>query len=101
MLYLDDDLTLQDCCDMDDSSSVGSCDLIQDYKKQNRRTSSQQTANKKSLIGSSSAKNAHVLTSPGPKMSRFSSTESMNSLASDAEEVEWKMIAISKNSGKS
>lgn len=99
MLYLDDDLTLQDCCDMDDSSSVGSCDLIQDYKKQNRRTSSQTTTPYCKKTPTNPAKNAHILTSPGPKLSRFSSTESMNSLASDAEEVEWKMVAISKNSG--
>lgn len=33
MLYLEEDQTLQDCAEMDDHSSVGSCDIVQDYKK--------------------------------------------------------------------
>lgn len=33
LLYLEEDQTLQDCAEMDDRSSVGSCDIIQDYKK--------------------------------------------------------------------
>jgi len=36
MLYLDAETLLQDCNDLDDNSSVASCDLVQDYKKQNR-----------------------------------------------------------------
>uniref|UniRef100_A0A914RJM5 Uncharacterized protein n=1 Tax=Parascaris equorum TaxID=6256 RepID=A0A914RJM5_PAREQ len=33
LLYVEEDQTLQDCAEIDDHSSVGSCDIIQDYKK--------------------------------------------------------------------
>lgn len=39
MLYLDDDLSLHDCLDASDSSSVGSCELIKDYKRNSKKTS--------------------------------------------------------------
>lgn len=33
MLYMEEDKRLADCVEMDESSSVGSCEMIQDYKK--------------------------------------------------------------------
>lgn len=33
MLYTDTDARLQDCLEMDDHSSVGASDIIQDYKR--------------------------------------------------------------------
>lgn len=43
---------------------------------------------------------SQVAASPGPKIARFSSTDSMNSLASEHDEVEWKIISITRSSGK-
>lgn len=44
MLYLDEDLILQDCQGMDDNSAMGSSDKVQDYKKSSRRNVSQAAA---------------------------------------------------------
>lgn len=95
MLYLDDDMTLQDCRDMDNNSGVGSSDLIQDYKKSSRRSSVQMT----SIPKTRSRSNVPMLPSPGPKqMGRVSSTESVSSLTSEGEEVEWKVVAVQRTS---
>uniref|UniRef100_A0A915J9V8 BTB domain-containing protein n=1 Tax=Romanomermis culicivorax TaxID=13658 RepID=A0A915J9V8_ROMCU len=122
MLYLDSDSNLQDCNDLDDNSSVGSCDLVQDYKKQNRiypkksRSNGLNTSNSPFLntnggsvgcqsinaatgnsVSTNGNMNASSVTS-NAKLYRISSSESVNSFASDLEEFEWKLIAILKNS---
>lgn len=120
MLYVDSESFLHDCNDLDDNSSVGSCDLIQDYKKQNRLYAKKS----KVLIGGPIIGSAHVngtlagspsqsssiigvatqLLPNGPnsfyndRLYSSASTESVCSLVSDNEECEWKLIAMSKNS---
>ncbi|OUC45967.1 hypothetical protein D917_08101, partial [Trichinella nativa] len=44
VFYVDNDWTLRDCFEVDDSSSVGSCDLVQDYKHANGRFNSHKHA---------------------------------------------------------
>jgi influenza virus NS1A-binding protein len=106
LLYLEEDLAdLQDCADMDDRSSVGSCDVVQDYK----RSGTSKTVGHHSVplgvlpvqhhvTGATSVKiNASLVNS-----AKFASTDSLNSLASTAtdtdEEIEFKLIAVTPNS---
>src|SRR4051794_38082674 len=120
MLYVNDDMTLHDCSDMDDTTAAASCDLIQDYKKSSRRSSGHQGV---AMTMTKSRSNANwemihkifymvflgksniplLLSSPGPKqLGRVASTDSMSSLVSaDGDEVEWKIIAILRTSGTS
>lgn len=109
LLYVEEDQTLQDCAEMDDHSSVGSCDIIQDYKKTGGHQS-------RTSIGGFSSLGApqvqHHVTGATPMHlnasrltnNRFSSTESLNSLSSGAsdtdEEIQSKLIAVHQTSGE-
>lgn len=50
MLFVEEDTTLQDCAAMDDQSSVGSCDVVQDYKRA-KQSKSSKSAGHNRLVG--------------------------------------------------
>ncbi|KRX89002.1 Influenza virus NS1A-binding -like protein [Trichinella pseudospiralis] len=77
VFYVDNDWTLRDCCEVDDSSSVGSCDLVQDYKHANGRFNSHKHASSTLSRKSSSV--------------RHTSADSLISVSTDHEEIEWKI----------
>ncbi|KRY09842.1 Influenza virus NS1A-binding -like protein [Trichinella patagoniensis] len=82
VFYVDNDWTLRDCFEVDDSSSVGSCDLVQDYKHANGRFNSHKHASSTSSRKSSSVKHT--------------SADSLISVSSDHEEIEWKIVTLYK-----
>lgn len=104
LLYMDDDQTLQDCFDMDDRSSVGSCDLVQDYKRSGSARRSISTTGSLGIIPPLH----HVTGATAVRINasrvgnRYSSCESLNSLSSTSsettDEVEWKLIAVAPTS---
>lgn len=107
LLYMEDDQSLQDCQDIDDRSSVGSCDVVQDYK---RSGSARRSLSTTGSLGVAPPQH-HVTGATSVRINasrvgnRYSSCESLNSLSSTssdtAEEVEWKMIAVAQTSGAS
>ncbi len=115
LLYVDDELSLQDCCDMDDSSSVGSSDLVQDYKKsaarlgpptQMQRPASQSApssvASEDAAAAAAASWAANYETSGQLASPRFPSNESMASLENNLavlDEIQWKIVAVTKTSG--
>uniref|UniRef100_A0A914VYK5 BTB domain-containing protein n=1 Tax=Plectus sambesii TaxID=2011161 RepID=A0A914VYK5_9BILA len=104
LLYMDDDQSLQDCHDMDERSSVGSCDLVQDYKRSGSARRSISTTGSLGVVASQH----HVTGATSVRINasrtgnRYSSCESLNSLSStsseNTEEVEWKLIAVTQTS---
>jgi hypothetical protein len=90
---------------MDDRSSVGSCDLVQDYKRSGSARRSMSTSGS---LGATAAQH-HVTGATSVRINasrvgnRYSSCESLNSLSSTssdiADEVEWKLIAVTQASG--
>uniref|UniRef100_A0A0N5ATC7 BTB domain-containing protein n=1 Tax=Syphacia muris TaxID=451379 RepID=A0A0N5ATC7_9BILA len=116
MLYLEEDQTLQDCAEMDDHSSVGSCDIIQDYKKtggyQSRTTGGMmkyETCIFRTSVGTVPVQH-HVMGAKAVHLNasrisnnRFSSTESLNSVSSTTsemdEEIQSRLIAVHQTSG--
>ncbi|KRZ35453.1 Influenza virus NS1A-binding -like protein [Trichinella pseudospiralis] len=82
VFYVDNDWTLRDCCEVDDSSSVGSCDLVQDYKHANGRFNSHKHASSTLSRKSSSV--------------RHTSADSLISVSTDHEEIEWKIVTLYK-----
>lgn len=107
MLYLEEDQTLQDCAEMDDHSSVGSCDIIQDYKKtggyQSRSTGGGSLSAPLVQHHVLGAKAVH-LNASRISNNRFSSNESLNSVSSTTsdidEEIQSKLIAVHQTSGE-
>uniref|UniRef100_A0A7I5E8I5 BTB domain-containing protein n=1 Tax=Haemonchus contortus TaxID=6289 RepID=A0A7I5E8I5_HAECO len=88
LLYMEDDQRLTDCAEIDDKSSVGSCDIIQDYKKSGKEVAKAMTNG--SMDSSFTAPVQHRVTGAVPVRLnasrvpnvRYSSTESLNSLDS-------------------
>ncbi len=103
LLYLEDDYSLQDCTELDDRSSVGSSDVVQDYKRigtqQSRRTSSS-TPLVPTLPASQHVNGATAVRINASRVgnNRYSSCESLNSLSSasseNADEIDFKVIAL-------
>lgn len=108
LLYIEEDQTLQDCAEMDDHSSVGSCDIIQDYKRSGGHQSRVLNGGNTS-VGTQPIQH-HVTGATAVHLNasritnnRFSSTESLDSLASTAsdpdEEIQCKLIAVHQTAG--
>ncbi|KAI1709730.1 kelch motif domain-containing protein [Ditylenchus destructor] len=112
LLFLSEDAQLQDCCDMDDQSSVGSCEVVQDYKRAGKHTGkSSKTASigqGQATVGAQTVQH-RVTGATAVKMNasrianaKYASNESLASLASSAstveEEIESKLIAINNTS---
>uniref|UniRef100_F1KX05 Influenza virus NS1A-binding protein n=1 Tax=Ascaris suum TaxID=6253 RepID=F1KX05_ASCSU len=108
LLYVEEDQTLQDCAEIDDRSSVGSCDIIQDYKKTGGHQSRTITTGVAS-VGTVAVQ--HHVTGATPvhlnasriTNNKFSSNESINSIATTSsdpdEEILSKLIAVHQASG--
>lgn len=104
LLYLEDDLRLTDCAEIDDKSSVGSCEIIQDYKKSGKEIAKALTN------GSTETPVQHRVTGAVPVRLdasrfpnvRYSSTESIKSLESDQSDpqdtIETRLIATHQTS---
>ncbi|KHJ85026.1 kelch repeat protein, partial [Oesophagostomum dentatum] len=108
LLYFEDDQRLTDCAEMDDKSSVGSCDIIQDYKKSGKDVVKAMTNG--SMDASFNAPIQHRVTGAVPVRLnasrvpnvRYSSTESLNSLDSTDSDpqdtIETRLIALHQTS---
>ncbi|KAJ1359582.1 hypothetical protein KIN20_038413 [Parelaphostrongylus tenuis] len=108
LLYMEDDFRLVDCAEMDDKSSVGSCDIIQDYKKSKRELSKAMTSS--AMEGTFTAPVQHRITGAVPvRMNasrlpnvQYSSMESLNSIDSDESDprdtIETRLIATHQTS---
>ncbi|CAJ0597740.1 unnamed protein product [Cylicocyclus nassatus] len=104
LLYFEDDFRLTDCADLDDKSSVGSCDIIQDYRRSGKDVAKAVTNG--SMDASFNAPIQHRVTGAVPvrlNASRvpnvkYSSTESLKSLDSTDSDpqdiIETRLIAI-------
>ncbi|VDK17335.1 unnamed protein product [Anisakis simplex] len=108
LLYVEEDQTLQDCADMDDHSSVASCDIIQDYKRTGGLQSRVVTSGS-SPVGNLPIQH-HVtgatavhLNASRVNNNKFSSNESINSVATTStdsdEEILSKLIAVHQTAG--
>ncbi|VDL64137.1 unnamed protein product [Nippostrongylus brasiliensis] len=103
LLYMEDDHRLADCAEIDDKSSVGSCDIIQDYKKSGKEVAKAMTIGAMDSTFTSPVQ--HRVTGAVPVRLnasrvpnvRYSSTESLNSLDSDQSDpqdtIETRLIA--------
>ncbi|VDM41072.1 unnamed protein product [Toxocara canis] len=109
LLYVEEDQTLQDCAEMDDRSSVGSCDIIQDYKRtggHQPRSASTGTASVGTLPVQHHVTGATAVHLNASRVtnSKFSSNESLNSIATTSsdpdEEILSKLIAVHQTSGE-
>ncbi|EYC15430.1 hypothetical protein Y032_0037g3517 [Ancylostoma ceylanicum] len=108
LLYLEDDQRLTDCAEIDDKSSVGSCDIIQDYKKSGKDVAKAMTSG--SMDATFNTPIQHRVTGAVPVRLnasrvpnvRYSSTESLNSLDSDdtdpQDTIETRLIAMHQTS---
>ncbi|KAK6056786.1 kelch repeat protein [Cooperia oncophora] len=108
LLYMEDDQRLTDCADIDDKSSVGSCDIIQDYKRSGKEVAKAMTNG--SMDSSFTAPVQHRVTGAVPVRLnasrvpnvRYSSTESLNSVdsaESDPQDtIETRLIATHQTS---
>ncbi|VDM61915.1 unnamed protein product [Angiostrongylus costaricensis] len=106
LLYMEDDFRLADCAEMDDKSSVGSCDIIQDYKKSKRDLAKAMTK----LLPISLFHVQHRITGAVPvRMNasrlpnvQYSSMESLNSIDSDESDprdtIETRLIVTHQTS---
>ncbi|KAK6740329.1 hypothetical protein RB195_008660 [Necator americanus] len=107
LLYLGEDQMLTDCAEMDDKSSVGSCDIIQDYKRSGKDAA---RAASGSMEANFNAPIQHRVTGAVPVRLnasrvpnvRYSSTESLNSLDSNDSDpqdtIETRLIAMHQTS---
>uniref|UniRef100_A0AC35TG26 BTB domain-containing protein n=1 Tax=Rhabditophanes sp. KR3021 TaxID=114890 RepID=A0AC35TG26_9BILA len=105
LLYYEEDQNLQDCSKLDDLSSVGGSEIVQEYKR---------TTNQKSQSLPFSKENGTVHHINGAcivktngsiiQNNKFNSNESLNSLASSQseveDEIESKLIAVHKVSSE-
>lgn len=103
LLYMEDDQRLTDCAEIDDKSSVGSCDIIQDYKKSGKEVAKAMTNG--SMEATFTNPVQHRVTGAVPVRLnasrvpnvRYSSTESLNSMESDQSDpqdtIETRLIA--------
>ncbi|KJH50480.1 kelch repeat protein [Dictyocaulus viviparus] len=89
LLYMEEDCQLADCAEMDDKSSVGSCDIIQDYKRSGRELVKAMTNGSKESSFNAPIQHRVVGAVPvrmnASRLSnvRYSSVESLNSIDSD------------------
>ncbi|CAJ0596273.1 unnamed protein product [Cylicocyclus nassatus] len=106
LLYFEDDFRLTDCADLDDKSSVGSCDIIQDYRRSGKDvakavTNGSMDASFNAPIQHRGAVPVRLNASRVPNV-KYSSTESLKSLDSTGSDpqdtIETRLIAIHQNS---
>ncbi|CAD5234132.1 unnamed protein product [Bursaphelenchus xylophilus] len=108
LLFVEEDLSLQDCAEMDDQSSVGSCDVVQDYKRSKQSKSSKSAGHNSQIIGAQPVQH-HVTGALPVKINasrvanaKYASNESLNSCASSQtdveDEIESKLIAVNETS---
>ncbi|CAD5230143.1 unnamed protein product [Bursaphelenchus okinawaensis] len=108
LLFVEEDFSLEDCAKMDDQSSVGSCDVVQDYKRSKQSKSSKSAGHNSQLIGAQPIQH-HVTGALPVKINasrvanaKYASNESLNSCASSQtdveDEIESKMIAVHETS---
>uniref|UniRef100_A0A915CV83 BTB domain-containing protein n=1 Tax=Ditylenchus dipsaci TaxID=166011 RepID=A0A915CV83_9BILA len=110
LLFMGQESQLQDCCEMDDQSSVGSCEMVQDYKRAGKKTKHSKNVGGHSTNNIGTQPIQHRVTGAmAVKMNasrvsnaKYASNESLNSLASSAsteDEIESRIIAVNKTSG--
>ncbi|VDM10693.1 unnamed protein product [Wuchereria bancrofti] len=106
MLYTDTDCRLQDCLGMDDRSSVGASDIIQDYKRTGgylpRTYSGSNVLEVQSLAHHITGATQVHLNSARLTNTKLSSAESNSSLSSNTEpdDESYKLIAVHRTAGK-
>uniref|UniRef100_A0A5S6QZV7 BTB domain-containing protein n=1 Tax=Trichuris muris TaxID=70415 RepID=A0A5S6QZV7_TRIMR len=83
--YFDEGWNLHDCFDADDTSSVGSCDLVQEFKRSTQK-----------LYCTSSGEGGNPSNGNGWRSCQHTAMNGHSSSSSDCEEIEWKIVTLYK-----
>uniref|UniRef100_A0A0N4Z8T6 BTB domain-containing protein n=1 Tax=Parastrongyloides trichosuri TaxID=131310 RepID=A0A0N4Z8T6_PARTI len=100
LLYYEEENLLQDCAFLDDKTTVGSSEIVQEYKRSKQKYPVIST--KDTPQATHHISGAKIVRSNGSVMenNKYNSTESLNSIASSQseveDEIEYKVIAVHK-----